>query len=143
MSRGALKLKTSITISRPTCSDGRDVITVRVRDEASHCTIIEVEVASREFAHALTGLGDVPCVAEFYADAPIGKAREHKTEVVPRPDWCGPKAERETVAASALAAFEVDGWKGDPNDLFNSHKWTETADGLPGARVMFVRHVES
>jgi hypothetical protein len=134
------KLDAQLTISRPQYGDGRKMIVIRLDDVLSSCGIVDIYIKPEDFAECLTGLSMVPCTTEVDLDRPIGKKREHKREIVSRPEF-----DRKNLKAAAqlLAPYEIDGWKGDLSDLFNSHRWVLAEDGQWGVSVQFVRHVES
>lgn len=134
------KVRGTLTISRPRGGDGPDYAEIKVYDESSSTGFVTVRVALEQFAEALFGLSNVECEFDLRA-ARVGKIREHKTEIVPldgKGYYAYGSAERKQVAAAALAPFEVDGWKGHVDDLFNQHRHTPN-----GYRVTFVRYVDA
>ena len=137
-----MRLKGNITISKVTQSKGPGYISITISDENSHCTIVNVEVPFEQFALAITGLGHQPCALEYYEGAPIGKVRECKTELIEAPGYV-PVLEREAIGRSILAPYEVDGWKGYVDDLFNSNKSvrTKNPDDPIKRRVGFSRYI--
>jgi hypothetical protein len=130
-------LQGTITISRP---QGRDVswIEITLHDELSGVEFATVYIDPANFAEALTGLGHVPCKFDLRPSL-VGKKAEHKEEIVPFEGggYVKPGLPRENAAAPYLAPFEIDGWKGRVDDLFNHHRHTPN-----GYRVTFVRYVD-
>jgi hypothetical protein len=115
------KLKGSVSIYRPLGRDC-DYIGISLDDESSRCRLLDIRIPFAEFVEALTGRGNVSCEFDFFNDCPVGKIYEHKTEIVPRPQGYVKPNERKAVSEFALAQFEVDGWMGRDDDLFNHHK---------------------
>lgn len=130
-------MKGSITISRPQRSDDARYIQIEFNDESSGVNFLTAQVGLEAFAETLTGLARSPCEFEL-RPALVGKVHEHKEIIVPRDGYSyAVGAEREQIAKEVLGPFEIDGWKGRVDDLFNHHR--KTKDGY---RVVFVRYVE-
>ena len=131
-------LKGKISINRPSYSDidHPEVITIELTDATSGCRFLEVEIGVAEFAKALTGLSYTDCEFELNAKN-VGKVHEHQVVIVPVDSSYVPHGMREKIAARILKPFEVDGWKGQVDDLFNHHRYTPK-----GQRVTFHRYVE-
>lgn len=127
----------SITIGRVTSTHGDPYIQVSVQDETSRHHFIELTMSMEAFAMALTGMGAQPLTFDLRGVDYVGKRREIKDELVPRP----PSVERtrqSEAAAIVLAPFETDGWVGRADDLWNHHK----AVGCQ-QRVLFTRYVDN
>lgn len=105
-------------------------------DEASSSRFLVATTTPENLGLAITGKSELPCDFELRPDL-VGKIREHKRELVPRPDDA-----TESSMKVALAPFEVDGWRGHLPDLTNGHK-TRRVDGERFQEVLFVRYVES
>lgn len=118
-----MKIDAELTISRPRGANA-ECIAIRVTDATSGTRILELQIAPADFAEALVGLSNVKCDGHFYQDSPIGKTRENKTTRVKIPQkFRSIKVEeRKAVAAKILKPFEVDGWIGNADDLFNHHR---------------------
>lgn len=132
------KLKGGLTISRPQGSHGPPYIELSINDDLSGSQFVTVRVSLAEFAEALTGPGHVECEFDFRPDL-VGLRRETKDEWIagdPLP-YAREGLPRENLAAPRLAPFEVDGWKGRVDDLFNHYRRNRE-----GARVTFVRYVK-
>lgn len=132
-----LKMPGTITISRPRGNMEPEYVQIEVNDELSGSRCLSVRIPIPEFAEALFGAACRPCEFDLRPDL-VGLKHEWKEEFVPLDDskYYFRDAEREAVAEKALAPFEVDGWKGRVDDLFNHHR-----RGKNGARVSFVRYV--
>ena len=109
-----------ITISRPAASWGEKYIEIKLDDDASGCRLVSVRLSLDCFAEAVTGLGYVPCVFDYYDECPVGKVRQNKTELLPKPKHS--QKDREATA-KILAPFEIQGWRGEASDLFNHHRY--------------------
>lgn len=130
------KMKGTITISRPHGSHGPEQVSIEVTDELSGTRVLTAKIPVEEFADVLFGSAHTPCEFDLYPDL-VGLKREHKEELVPFNGGYYPAQDRAEVAAKAFAPFEVDGWEGRADDLFNHHR-----QGGGWSRVSFVRYVE-
>lgn len=130
-------MKGSITISRPRGSHGPEMVYVELTDELSGTRVVTAKIPVEQFADVLFGMAYTPCVFDFYPEL-VGLKYEHKEEFVPfdNPGYFQPGEEREKVAAKVFTPFEMDGWKGRVDDLFNPHR-----RGKNGSRVTFVRYI--
>lgn len=131
------KLKGGLTISRPRGNLESDYVEISVSDKLSGSQCITIRIGLATFAEALTGLGHADCEFDFWPEL-VGMRRESKEETIKSEHLPyvkeGPL--RENLARPLLAPFEVDGWKGRVDDLFNQHRRTKE-----GYRVTFVRYV--
>ena len=139
-------LPAEISITRPSFSDGRQLIAIYVTDEKSSCKAIEVLIGYAEFTQALTGLGHVPCEMIFNDSGIIGKKREYKDVIVTINGWnvSETKEERDACILRCLAEHEIDGWKARVRDAHNHHNMingSSKADGYD-VRVLFERYIE-
>ncbi len=109
-------LKGKISIHR--FSGNRSGICIEIEDETSHTRFLRLEMNAEDFGNAVTGASSRPCVFEIAPDN-INKIHEHKRENV----YFKPKSHKRDDAAAqkALEPFEVDGWTGRIDDLFNYH----------------------
>lgn len=129
------KLKGRLTISRPRGGNS-DYIEISITDQSSGTEFVSARVGLTDFAEALVGLALVDCEFDLRPDR-VGMKYEHKEEFVPCPiSYARTAADREKIAAKAFKPFEVDGWKGRIDDLFNPHRRNQE-----GARVVFTRYV--
>lgn len=122
-------LKGEISISRRSGGDGSRPICISVQDEDAGTQFLEIYLGLADFAQALTGLSDIPCVLEVRDLNLVGTQIEHKTEFVP--SLASP--------AESLAPFEVDGWK--EMSGFENHHCFSIKDGITGYNVVFYRNV--
>jgi len=124
------------------------VVVIRITDYASGVIVAEVEMTPDQFGNAVTGMNISPAnrdggvtVITYEAERFFGTTQEYKTEnVSPIPtDWpkWGNEKTRQEFGSKWLALFEVDGWRGSPEDLFNAHR--RNPDGT--YKVTFFRHV--
>ncbi len=136
--KAKMKIYAEISISRPQCSDGRKFIRLVVNDGKSCCRILDLEIPLDGFSEALTGMSNVACTGDFYEDAPVGKFRHTKDEMVTQPKGFVMGDAREATAKKLLKKYEVDGWEiNNPDDLFNHHRWVGDK-----VRVTFVRYCD-
>lgn len=110
-----------------------------VTDQSSRVTFCELTMTGAQFADILTAMTttDVDCDAD--ALHLVGTTREHKSERVP---FGFASSRNRAKAKAALAPFEVDGWIGRVDDLFNGHRRCGTQDN-PMQTVAFERWVDS
>jgi hypothetical protein len=126
----------SISISRPHGPEP-PYIEISIVDEMSSSEFVSARIPLKDFAEVVTGLACVPCKFEFRPML-VGKKREHKEEVVLfKGSYLGDESARKKATAKALKPFEVNGWKGHEEDLFNHHR-----GGQGSYRVRFVRYVD-
>lgn len=125
-----------ISISRISSNVSNPTIHLELTDTTSGCILVDITVPLAEFSLALTGLGYQPCTFEYYADCPVGKRREVKTEVVVVPRF-DRKDEKHYIKP-----FEVDGWMGCTADIGNRNNYVAVPEeDTDGYRVSFVRFV--
>lgn len=127
-------LKGNLSITRPHYSDGTKLIHINLTDESSGCQVVEIRLSPEQFAEVLVGSSQRGCEFDFNDSGVIGKIREYKEEIVPRPKKYKDKEE----VAEILKPFEIDGWKGHKEDVTNSHLWVGTGNVMVG----FHRYVE-
>lgn len=142
-----MKLDGLLTISYPRDTTGAERVRLQIRDEASRCVFIDVDVEYIEWARAQSSLAERPCKVSFYEDAPLGKVREHKTVVVMVPKRTEEilyrdRDKRRVAVAKLFAEHEIDGWEGRIEDTENHHNVAaRTPDGTH-YRVHFERYVD-
>lgn len=135
------RVKGRISISRTLSSSKGSFITLEIKDETSRCRIIQAEIDMEVFGPLVTGASAQPCEVEVYLGCPLGQVRETKTEYIARPE-CNYE-DKKKVGRTVLAPYEVDGWKGYVDDLFNNHKRQGPASAHAGLQaVSFHRFVE-
>lgn len=130
-------LKGSLSIGRVRSNVDDGYVSLTLHDESSGTEFVTVRISPESFAEALLGLSFVECQFDLRAER-VGKIYEHKEEIVSFDGgYAAPGLPRENAAAPVLAPFEVDGWKGRVDDLFNSHRRTKD-----GYRVTFTRYID-
>lgn len=141
-----MNIPVRIRISAPTSNTRDDNwVELTVVCESSGCEFARIEMSMDDFTLATVGSREVIGKAELRLHAPIGKVREHKTELVPRLKH-GLLTKNLSVskeARNAVAPFEVDGWCANVADLDNSHRWTKDDQGRSMSRVSFIRFVDA
>jgi hypothetical protein len=70
------KIKGSLTISRPTCGNGREYISIQVKDVNARVRFLEVEINYAEFTACLTGLSETKCDLVVRGLHNVGKTKE-------------------------------------------------------------------
>ena len=129
-----MKLKGRISITRPSYSNGKEVICIELDDDRSHCRVIEVELGYADFTRALMGQGYIPCEFEVYPGGikNLGKVSEVKTVSIGFDDspgrWVNLNEEKKNEILSNL---EVDGWtfRNISSDFDNYHRRKRAEDG--------------
>lgn len=110
--------------------DSGDSYNISIDDDLSGCRVIEVKMTATQFAEAVTSLY-THCEFDLNVSGNVGKKHEWKKEYIAILNADKAKAKQ------ALKPFEVDGWVGRVNDLFNCHNRTKD-----GYMVGFDRWVE-
>lgn len=100
--------------------DDSRCITIAVQDKNSGIQFIEIELTPLEFARAIFG-HYTTCQFNLRGLDLVGCAYENKTENVPYTRGVHAKPNRAAMQ-KALEPFEVDGWRGDMDDLENHHR---------------------
>lgn len=139
-----MKLKGKLSIHKyQNQRDGNDV-SIEITDDKSGCMLVHVEVSLNNFAEALFSRSDRECAIEYFDKCPVGKDRQWKDEEVEIPSTLG-RFETLEAARTAIKKFEVDGWKGDPQDVLNNHRRTylDSQKLISRHRVQFVRYVDA
>ena len=72
-------IKGSLTISRPTCGDGREYISIQVKDVNSRVRFLEVEISYAEFTACLTGRSETKCDLVINNLSNVGKTKKTDT----------------------------------------------------------------
>jgi len=124
--------KGKITLGRITSTHG-DYISVEIMDEASGCRFVNARMSIEGFGRAITGQGYIDCTFDLCPQN-VGMKREVKTVDV-ESKWTSSR--NEPKARAELSKYEVDGWVGRLDDMFNRHRRTKT-----GYNVTFIRFVE-
>ena len=126
------KLPGSVTISHPMMSD---IIHIEFTDEISQISFVEFEMSLKDFARALTGMGNVEGTIEIRNLGTVGWKAENKTEEIYVPAGMSDKGRKEI--ARVVKTLEVDGWRAREGDVENHHNWKGNT-----VSVVFFRHVK-
>lgn len=136
-----VRLKGSLIMSRPSYSDGREAMSIRLTDEDAGVGVVEIEMSHPEFVKALTS-SNGECEFEFNDTGTVGKLRERKQEIVVLPEGSSFYDLTSKGKAEILGRLAVDGWRPRKDDLTNRHRQTKTADGRDQVSVTCVRWVD-
>lgn len=133
-----MKHKGKISITRPSCGDGREYISIRLEDKDSHIKFVEVEVDYGEFTKALTGLAGSQCLLKFHNLENVGKIKEHDniSFIMPEHNY----DDKDKVASIAAISACPKGW--EPSLYFRSQKSFYRIDGVEFARTTIHRWVD-
>lgn len=74
-----------ITISRPCFGDGRELMTIRVKDGLSNERFLEVQIGLAEFTQAITGMGEVPAKLIIQGLDRVGLKKQRERRKVEAP----------------------------------------------------------
>lgn len=127
-----------LSISRPRGS-GPDYVSIALTDARNHSTIGEIRLDLTTFAEALFGMGYVDCTFDLDTSH-VGLDYEYKQVEVFVPE--GPYLKGRVQAALAVAAHEVDGWRGRVDDARNPHNVVRRVESGVYYRVHFGRYVQ-
>lgn len=108
------KIDTSITISRPSYGDGKELILIRLRDEASRSNFVEVQLGYKEFTQALTGLSEVECKSVVQNLQNVGKERISEGRTVIYTGDSAQRHNREVLEQWLLDNCQEPGWMVSP-----------------------------
>ncbi len=137
--------KGKISISRPH-GHNCDYIQIRVKDVNSLVPFVDVQIKYADFTRALTGQGEIDCEFETRWLDLLGTIRENKTEVVliPARKTRNERSVNRQIIRNAIAAHEVNGWRGDDDDAKNFHRYVrdDKESGGKYFNISFVRYVE-
>lgn len=132
-----MKLKGNISISRPNYgSDGKEVISIKIKDRKSRIQFLEIEMSYKNFAQCLTGLSEVNCDLKTRNLENIGKIKETKTIEFEIPDDCYDKEEIKQRAKKHVP----ENWK--CSFYFGSKDSTFNIDNKRYARTSIYKYVE-
>lgn len=134
-----MKLQGTIQFTK----DNYGNIYIYFEDKKSHVRFMTVTFTPDALGKSLF-LTQQPCEIELRSVENIGKILEVKEEIVAYTNVYGNRQDVERSKRKALAPFEKDGWKGNLNDLGNSHKFSnyDEDSAIHTYRVSFTRFVE-
>lgn len=84
-----MNIATKLTISRPSGGDGSEYVSIQIQDCLSRERFVELKITLREFAEALTGLGNVSCNAVVRGLEHVGKRKVTTNQRIPIPKSVG------------------------------------------------------
>lgn len=128
------EIPVKLNINRIYGGDGERPMRIEIIDDISGTIILRADFSFENFMRALTGQAAIEGAGKVFLCGPVGCTTETKREALPRPK--GNRGDGEE-AKRLLNPFEVDGWVGTPDDLYNHHCWAD--DGK--VSVMFRRYV--
>jgi len=133
-------MKGKLTISRPMYGDGREAISIKVKDSASRTSFLEVEIGMADFAKCLTGCAEIECDISVKGLCYVGMTKETKTIDILCPSGLYGEAQEE--AATLLARkHEIDGWICD--GYWRNQKSFFQKNGETWAMASFYRYVDT
>lgn len=127
------------TSKPPKVLDGRLTFTgqhFRLEDNTSRTLVCEVDLTVEQLGRMMTHAGEVPCRLKLYSCDLVGMKIEHRTIWVPGVDF-STASEHQRARDEAVKEYEVDGWRADTENGFNSHNLTDE-----GYRVILRRWVD-
>jgi hypothetical protein len=134
MKNRSIEFVAELSIGRQSGRGDDMPMVITIEDKTSGTRVLEARFSLEGFMRALTSQSGIEGVGKLFG-GPVGYNSETKHEIVPRPELFS-KKEKQT-SAEILAPFEVEGWKGDKDDLQNHHGWV----GKDKVRVLFRRWV--
>ena len=132
-------LNGKININRVSGTNGNYIV-IELIDAKSGVQFCSVKMGFSELGSAITGQSHMPCSFELRSVDLVGKTHEHKEVLVPF-DCYDQRRKNQAVTEAALSPWEVNGWKGRVDDLFNGHRSGKDAQGEKCQRVIFERFV--
>lgn len=131
-----IDFEAKVSIHRMHGGDGTHPIRIEIEDATSGTRVCEISMSLENFAEAITGLSACKAKGHLW-DGPVGYKSEYKIVNIFMPSGYVRTENQKAVGGKYLAPYEVDGWKGRVDDLFNHHK----NSGENTYRVSFHRHV--
>ena len=129
-------MKGYISIGKFMNSDDPQPIHIELEDELSGINFVNIYMGLKDFANVITGQGYVNCEFKIRGTELVGKLRESKEELITLPPNFSYDKE---LAQELITPYEIDGWKGEINNLDNYHNRSK---GGKTCRVLFVRWIE-
>lgn len=130
-----IKMKGTLTISRPSYGDERKKISIQVKDSSSNVRFLDVEIDLDLFAAALTGLCDQECDIKVRKLDLVGKTVE-RSNIEFKLTECN-FSNRKEVAKAECKLIVVDGWV--LNDNFSSQNSFFQQGGNDWARARLIK----
>ncbi len=126
-----------ITISRPCYGDGREVISIRVKDNTSRTRFLDIEIKLDDFTRAVTGQSEMPI--EFAVN---GLDRVGKKKITERRSLKMPFLTYDTKLMGSYLSnnWHEEGWILDP--YLGSKGSVDHDDGMPVLNFSVFRFVE-
>lgn len=125
-----------VTISRPVYGDGKEVISIQVRDVNSRTTFVEVEIPLENFSKAITGLAETECDFKVHHLDRVGKKKVTKSLDIPMP-----YESRFCKETAAKLAMELSPYGYTPSLHFDSKGSFYELHGKPYARTTATKWV--
>lgn len=114
------------------------IFNLTIRDQSSGIEFVDIEMSAEQFADTITAHSTMDVQCEVRGLHLLGMQIETKQEIVPfEHRYERDEEKRQSAANAAISPFEVDGWKGRVDDLFNPHHNA----GSGKHRVTFTRYV--
>ena len=130
-------MKSKVTISRPSFSSGKEIISLTVKDVSSKIRFLELEIKLDDFAKILTGLSEVECDMKIRGLEFVGKKKEMKNFefLVGVQEY----SNRKESAFSIAKGLVQSGWF--VREYFDSKGSFFIKDGEDWARTIIYRYV--
>ena len=129
-----------LTISRPNYGGEQQKISIKVRDDNSRITFLEIEIDLAKFTECLTGLSEVDCNIKTRGLGKVGKTKEMKPFEFEMPEDKKWDNDRKVIAANLASKLAPEGWK--PELYFNSQNSFFDKDGKQYARTSLLRWID-
>lgn len=141
-----MNINTKLTISRPSNADGSEYVTIQIQDCASRERFVEVRIGLREYAEAITGLSQVPCVSTVRGLDHVGKKKETMSGriYIPKSVDHNRQAVKEFVTNTAPpeGGWITDNYLGSQNSVVSNGDKTMAEEFPQIANVTYYRYVE-
>lgn len=127
MKRHSMKtLKGLVSINTISGHDITAPIRITLEDVDSGCIICQATMTFENYARVISNQSSIDCTIELNTSKTIGKKIEVKREIVLIPEkfkntnhWDNPQLGE--ISSNILKPYEVNGWIGRQNDLWNHH----------------------
>jgi hypothetical protein len=132
-----MKVKGKIQIGRVISNSEDDYIIIDLEDQTSNKNFATAKLSLQNFAKAITSQ-TVECEIEVRSLEKVGKKREIKYIQIDIPN-----STNEEEIKTIISSFEIDGWKGNLNDVKNHHNRikSEITGTYDCYKVLFERYI--
>jgi hypothetical protein len=102
--------KAGLTISRPTCGNGDEYISIQIKDVDAKLKFVELHISYAKFTEALTGRSEVDCEIKVTDLHNVGRIKESKEFIFEMPKGSGMFYDNKDAAKDEALRLADKGW---------------------------------